>query len=91
MTGFICVVDMISCNNEHKSTPHSKYGLIEIKATMKLKDPWSWEWVLTGAMTGVLVAIRGPAAGNCPRHTCWWECHLYYTHTLIGALTHMLK
>lgn len=38
---------------------------------------------------GVLVAIRGLAAGN--RHTCWWECHLYYTHTPVGALTHMLK
>lgn len=45
--------------------------------------------MLAGAVMGVLVAIRGLAAGN--RHTCWWECHLYYTHTPVGALTHMLK
>lgn len=67
-----------------KSKAHSKYGLHE--ATMKLRDAWSWEWVLTGAVMGVLVAIRGPAAGN--RHTCWWEWHLYDTHT--RRCTHML-
>lgn len=70
-------VQWMSC----KSKPHSKYGLLE--ATMKLRDAWSWEWVLTGAVMGVgglQLETDTPAGGRA----------IYITHTLVGALTHML-